>query len=297
MIYSSPPRLQAGDKVRVIAPSGPVPVERFEAGLACLCDWGLVPVYEPDLLDRYGYFAGTDQRRLQELLIALNDAEAKAIWCARGGYGASRLLSGIQPDQVPNKVLIGFSDITVLHTLWQRAGKQSAHACNLTGLSEWQEADRRALQQGLFEGCWPALKGRCSNHQGMVQGAVLGGNLTVLAALAGTGFLPDFRGAIVCLEDVSERPYRLDRSLTQLIQTGVFAETVGFVIGQLTSCYDLPSSQYDRNALSAILDVLEPLDVPILTHVPVGHERTALPLVLGANMILDSAQAQLRYIT
>ena len=293
-VFARPPLLRPGARVRLIAPSGPVPPERFQQGVACLREWELIPVYEQDILSREAYLAGSDQRRRRELEQALADEQAIAIWCARGGYGATRLLPELTLDCIGKQNLIGFSDVSVLHALWQRAGKQSVHACNITGLSEWSEADRNALYQGLFTGRWPALTGRMACGHGAVRGPVLGGNLTVLAALAGTGFLPSFRDAIVFFEDVAERPYRLDRSLTQLVQSGALAGAVGFVIGQLTDCQDPSGKEQGRNALDAILDVLAPLGKPILAEVSVGHERTSAPLPLGADMILDPASAQLR---
>jgi muramoyltetrapeptide carboxypeptidase len=123
----------------------------------------------------------------------------------------------------------------------------------------------------------------------------MGGNLTVFAALAGTPYLPSLRGAIVFFEDVAERPYRLDRSLTQLCQSDAFAGVAGFVIGQLTHCTDPTGQDSGCSALAAICSVLEPLGVPILADVSVGHERTSLPLPLGATTVLDATAGEIRF--
>ena len=289
-VFTPPPLLKPGARVRLIAPSGPVNAERFEKGVACLRDWELEPVYEPDIFAREKYFAGPDQRRRGELVRALADEQASAIWCARGGYGAARLLPGLTLCGVSARQLIGFSDISALHTVWQRSGRQSVHACNVSGLSDWSETDRRSLYNGLFSGRWTTLNGRVACGTESVRGPLLGGNLTVLASLAGTGFLPSWQGAIVVLEDITERPYRLDRSLNQLLQAGALNGVLGFVIGQLTDCHD---PEQNCSALEAILNVLTPLRAPILVEVPIGHERTSAPLPLGAEMILDPASAQL----
>ena len=288
------PLFQPGDRIRLIAPSGPVPAERFAQGVACLREWELEPVYEPEILSRETYLAGSDARRLAELQAALADHDARAIWGARGGYGAARLLSGVTPAQVGKQVLLGFSDLSALHALWHRAGRGSVHACNLSGLGEWEAADRLALYEGLFRGSWPSLQGQTALGRGCVQGPIMGGNLTVFAALAGTGFLPDLRGAIVFLEDVAERPYRLDRSLTQLLQTGVLQDVAAVAIGQLTKCEDPPGKEQGRSALDVMVDVLAPLNVPILTGLRIGHERSALPLPFGVDMVLDADAGVLR---
>jgi muramoyltetrapeptide carboxypeptidase len=294
-----PGLLQPGDRVRIVAPSGPVVErERFSEGIAWLREIGLQPDYDDDIFARSSYLAGSDERRRAELLAALADDTAAAIWFARGGYGATRLLPYLSAQQVAGRPrwLIGFSDATALHGLWQRAGLQSLHAANITGVMRWSEPARTQLYRYLFTGWLPALQGTvlCGHEQGCVQGILSGGNLTVLAALAGTGYLPVFAGTIVFLEDVAERPYRLDRYLTQLCQSGAFAGVRGFVIGQLTRCVDPPDQDAGCSALDAIHSVLAPLGVPILADLAVGHESSSLPLPLGNTVILDMAARQLR---
>jgi len=295
-VFRRSPPLQPGDCIRIIAPSGPVSPERFEHGLACLHEWGLVPVFEPDILRQKAYLAGSDARRLEELQTALADREARAIWAARGGYGASRLLPGLSPAQVGDLNLLGFSDITVLHALWQQAGRASVHACNLCGLGELHDNDRQSLYDGLFKDHWPTLQGSTASGTGRVQGPVMGGNLKVFSALVGTGCLPSLHGAILFLEDVAERPYRLDRSLTQLVQAGALEGIIAVAIGQLTACEDPPGNPQGRSALAALLDVLAPLEVPILTGLRIGHERSTLCLPFGVEMILDADVGVLRCV-
>ena len=296
-LYRLPPRLKAGDRIRIVAPSGPVDRERFMRGVAMLQDWGLRPVFSKRVFTRTGYLAGDDELRLAELNAALADPEAAAIWCGRGGYGMTRLLPLLEPGRIAERPrwLVGFSDITPLHALWQRAGWQSLHGAVMTNLADWGEAARGLLRGWLFDGVMPALTGTALSGDRPVVGPVLGGNLTVLASLAGTPYLPDLRGAIVFLEDVGERPYRLDRYLTQLVQAGAFIGTAGFVIGQLTDCVDPPGKDDGCNALDAVHAVLEPLGLPILAELPVGHENSSLPLPLGAPAVLDPSAATLSF--
>jgi muramoyltetrapeptide carboxypeptidase len=297
-----PPLLKPGDRVRIIAPSGPViERERFECGIAWLHEIGLQPVYDDGydagVFARSAYLAGSDQRRRDELQSALDDAEAAAIWCARGGYGATRLLPAFDPAvlaRCPPRWLIGFSDATALHGLWQRTGLQSLHAANITGIVRWSEQARTLLRDYLFTGLLPTLAGETLYGHGIVQAPLAGGNLTLLAAMAGTAYLPDLSGTIVFLEDVGERPYRLDRYLTQLQQAGAFAAVRGFVIGQLTNCSDPPDQIESCDALQTVHTLLQPLGVPILARLTVGHERDSRPLPLGARMVMDLDAGELR---
>ena len=284
-LLRAPARLQVGDRVRLIAPGGPIDRERFTEGLKVLDDFGLHSVYDDGIFARDAYFAGSDARRRSELQTALSDPQTRVIWCARGGYGTTRLLPAFSLSMIQQQPrwLIGFSDITALHGLWQRAGFQSLHGANVTSLSDWSETARSQLQHWLFGEPTLCLSGQTVCGREPVQGPVIGGNLTVMAALAGTGYLPSLRGAIVFFEDIGERPYRLDRCLTQLLQSGALTAAVGFVIGQLTACEDPPEKHAGYTALEALVRILEPLGVPILSDVAVGHEPSSWPLPLGAS--------------
>lgn len=298
-----PPLLRAGDRIRIVAPSGPVDAALFHQGVDCLSAMGFEPCFGEDVFSREAYFAGPDQRRRQEFQAALADSSARAVWFARGGYGATRILPGISKAQIlaQRQWLVGFSDASAMHSLWQQAGLQSLHASNITGLSGWSDEARARLFQWLMRGEMAPLRGQSvtGHGSGIVEGTLMGGNVTVLATLAGTGFLPVMRGALVFLEDVGERPYRLDRNLVQLCQSGVFDGAAGFIIGQLTDCDDddpRNGRSHGRGALEAVLSVLEPLGVPILTGLSVGHERSSLPLPLGARAVLDTAAQSLSII-
>lgn len=286
-----PPLLRRGDEVRIVAPSSGFARPAFEAGIACIERAGLRPVFDSGLFTEDRYLAGGDDRRLAELHRALDDERATAIWCARGGYGATRLLPNIDIASVrkARQWLIGFSDVTALHCRWQSAGLASLHGPVVTAVDTWGAEAREALWGWLFAGRAPPLPGRVVAGHGAVEGPVMGGNLAVLAAMAGTGFLPDFSGAIVLIEDVGERPYRLDRSLTCLFQAGAFAGVAAFVIGQLSACEE-PAG---RTATYGALDVIQELlasrapDVPVMVGLPVGHEPSSFPLPLGCPARLD----------
>ncbi len=287
-----PDAVRPGDVVRVIAPCGAFDRERFEAGLAIIQRAGLVVRYDDAVFSRHRYLAGDDERRLAELRHALGEPDARVLWVARGGYGATRLLPHLPVDAVrrASKWLVGFSDVTALHMLWARAGLASLHGANVTTLSQWSEGARDELMSWLTQPSPRLFRGRVMHRGDLVSGRLLGGNLTVLAAMAGTGTLPSLRGAIVLLEDVGERPYRLDRVLTQLVQCGAFDGVAGVIIGQLTDCSE-PNADY--TALDVLTDVLDPLGVPVLAELPIGHEPSSRAVLSGAMATLDTHEGVL----
>jgi muramoyltetrapeptide carboxypeptidase len=293
--YTIPPRLRPGDVVRVVAPCGPFERKRFDAGIGWLREAGLVPAHDQGIFARSGYLAGDDARRLAELEAALADRAARAIWVARGGYGAMRLLGQLEPRAVATapRWLVGFSDVTALHALWQRAGLASVHAANLASLEDWRAPACEALRGLLFDGTAVSLSGRPVAGKGVARGPLVGGNLALLAGLAGTGCLPDLQGAIVLVEEVREAPYRIDRMLTQLELAGVLAGAAGFAIGQLSDC-DPPRGEPEApGALEVVTERLARLGVPVLAELPLGHHRTSMAVPLGVEATLDCAAGTL----
>ena len=286
-----PNNLQEGSRVRIVAPCGVFDQERFQSGVDMLEKAGFITVFDDSIFASHRYLAGDDARRLEEMTAALKDEEAAAIWVARGGYGATRLVDQIAPEWVSraNKWLIGFSDVTALHALWTRAGVHSIHGANITTLGDWGP-DARAELYGLLKSS-PEQKfdGAVLSGEGRAQGRVMGGNLAVLTALLGTGQLPDFRGAVVVLEDIGERPYKLDRMLTQHRQAKTFEGVKAVVIGQLTGCDPRPEA--DFKTLDVVAENLAHLDVPVLSNVALGHEGSSRAVTLGATGIVDTMDA------
>lgn len=288
-----PDNLKKGSIVRIVAPCGRFGLERFEQGVKLLNKAGFTTVFDESIHEGYRYLAGTDERRLGELRSALKDEQADAIWVARGGYGATRLVDQINPAQVTeaNKWLIGFSDVTALHALWARAGVQSIHGANITTLADWGAEARRELYQSLCEPTEQSFTGSLAIGESNVQGQLVGGNLAVLTAMLGTGQLPDFSKSVVLLEDIGERPYKLDRMLTQHRQANTFKGVAGFLIGQLSGCE--PGEAEDYKAADVIVENLSHLGVPILTGLPLGHDGNSRAVLFGATALIDAAEATL----
>ena len=290
MTFARPQPLKAGDCVYVVAPGGPVDAERLHRGAALLREAGLVVMIQPDIGARDTFFAGSDARRLGELDAALQDPACRAIWAARGGSGTQRLLANLPdlPRHTPPPWLIGFSDISALHARWARSRIIGLHGANVSGLADWTEEARKALFGVLWGRPAPAQQFdrlRAFGMPGQARGPILGGNLTVLAALCGCGELPSWQDALVFLEDVGEAPYRLNRAACQLRLSGALKGAGGILLGQFSRCHAAPGTP---SAEEAVLEALAPLGLPGLAGLPVGHDDVSRCLPLGTAATLDT---------
>jgi muramoyltetrapeptide carboxypeptidase len=286
-----PAPLRPGDVVRVVAPSGPFDPSAFEAGVALLRNrFGLEPRYRPDIMARTGYLAGDDARRLAEWNEAAADPDARAIWCARGGYGAMRLLERIDPRRLvhPPKWLIGFSDITALHGVLNRAGLVTLHGPMVAFLPRLPAAALEHLECLLFgrasrpspgdaPGPGAGLVGTGVIRPGVVTGPLLGGSLTLLGHLCGTRFLPPLAGAVLFVEDIGEKPYELDRLVTQLRLSGALEGVCAVAVGQLSQCDD-----GEQRGLDTMRQLVRAMGVPAIEGLRAGHEVDNWALPLGA---------------
>jgi len=280
--------------VRVVAPSSPFDPDLLERGVAILRDrFGLEPRMRPDIGAVRGYLAGEDGRRVAEWQEAAGDHEAKAIWAARGGYGAMRLLHRIELPRLlhPPKWVVGYSDMTALHAALNGAGLVTCHGPVVTQLPRVTPEVLDHLEAMLFgeprEQTGPGLApgagitGAGVIRPGSASGALLGGSLALLAHLCGTPFLPRLRGAVLLFEDVGEKPYRLDRYLTQLRLSGALDGVRGVCVGHLSDC--------DHGGVSGaatVRELVRALGVPAIEGVAVGHEDRNLPLPLGSIVTL-----------
>jgi muramoyltetrapeptide carboxypeptidase len=269
---------------------------RRELGVA----HGVELVEAEGVLGRQGYFAGDDAARLAALQAAINDPSPGAIWCARGGYGATRLLARLDPSPLERhpKAFIGFSDITALMA-WSLAHARicSIHGPVVTQLATLGEMDRaRVIDMLVGQAASPLVaESGTTVHGGRVEGPLIVGNLEVLRCLVGTPHLPSLQGCILAIEEVGERPYRIDRALTQLIASGALRGVRGVAVGQLLACEDPPEATTTGvSAEQAVIERLEGLGVPIVTGFPFGHDphqNAALPF--GALVRLDADNAAL----
>ena len=291
------PALESGDIVRVVAPAGPYDPERLERGLAVLRDrFGLRPRMREDIGTRSGYLAGDDARRQAEWREAVVDPEARAIWCARGGYGTMRILPGLETGALLRspKLVIGFSDVTAIHAVLNQAGLVTVHGPVLVQLERLAPAALDHLEAMLFpthvrsalpSAAEPAPGTGCTGEAvirpGRATGPLLGGSLTLLAHLCGTRWQPRLAGALLFFEDVGEKPYRLDRYLTQLRLSGALDGVAGVAVGRLTDC-DEPG----LSAAEVVRAEVASLGVPAIEGIAAGHEADNRALPLGAQATL-----------
>lgn len=291
-----PPRLRPGDRVAVVAPSGPVVPERLDAGLDILRGWDLDPVLAPHVRaghEELTYLAAPDERRARDLQDAWCDPAVAAVFAARGGYGAQRmvdLLDWAAIRAAPPKPLIGFSDVTVLHEAFAlRAGIATLHGPAVAGeIFRKDEPTRDHLRRTLFTPEDPAVLTLAPGTArtlvpGRARGVTFGGCLALLASEAGTpDARPDATGGLLLLEDVGEAPYAIDRALTQLLRSGTLTGVAGVLLGSWARC-----GPYER-VRAVLMDRLGGLGVPIVEEFGFGHGDSALTLPLGIPATLDA---------
>jgi muramoyltetrapeptide carboxypeptidase len=251
---------------------------------------GWEPVVGDYVLERHGYLAGSDEHRLADLNRFVADRSIDGIWCIRGGYGAMRVLDQIDYASWFRrpKALIGYSDITAIHCgLNARADLVSYHGPTARG--HLTEFTRASLRAAVVDGAEPC--GKAPNAVtlcgGRTRGRLVGGNLALLAALAGTRYAPAYAGAILVIEDVNESVYRIDRMLTQLRLTGALHLVAGIAFGQFTEIPEEPGSE-GRTVLDVFTEFARRGTVPCLANIPVGHIADQWTLPLGSVAELDA---------
>jgi muramoyltetrapeptide carboxypeptidase len=288
-------RVRPGDHVAVIAPASCFDRASFESGLGVL-QARYQPQYSQGIFARHRYLAGDDTRRLTELLSALADPQARAVFCARGGYGATRLLGRLAGMAPPGerKLLVGFSDITALHLWLQAHGWTSIHGPVLTQLGRLDAGTHARLFELLESPAAAApLSGTDTYVPGRAEGRLVGGNLSMLSRVIGTAFMPVLEDTVLLLEDQGERPYRLDRMWTHLGLAGVFARVRGIVLGSFTNCEekDAPYSSADLLRELAVATGL-----PCAAGFPIGHGEHNEPVPLGVRVRLDADDRRLSFL-
>jgi muramoyltetrapeptide carboxypeptidase len=289
-----PPRLQPGDPVAVVAPAGPVPRDRFEAGANILAARYRL-VHDERIFAQHGFLAGRDEARLDELSRALASPDVRAVICARGGYGLMRLLPSLDVSaflQNP-KWLVGFSDATALHAWATRAGVATIHGPVVTQLGDLGEDDARALTSLLEGDAPPPLVGLRTLVGGRAEGRLVGGNLELVSRLIGTPWQLDLDGAVLLLEEVGERPYRIDRALTHLALAGALDGLRGVVLGDLHRCEE-PITPNSPSADEVVVERLASRGIPIVAGAPIGHGARNRAVPLGVPVTIDAGSLSFR---
>ncbi|MEH2136481.1 S66 peptidase family protein [Nostoc sp.] len=283
-----PPPLKPGDLLRVIAPSGALrEFEVFEQSVEIWRSRGYRLEISPQIDDKWGYLAGTDEIRRQQLAVAWQDPNCRGILCARGGFGSTRILEdwNWQQNSALPKWLIGFSDITAL--LWSLyiAGISGIHAPVMVTFADEPDWSIERLFDSVEGRPLAPLKG-CGWGGGVVSGTLLPGNLTVATNLLATPILPNLNGVILALEDVTEAPYRIDRMLTQWRLSGALSQVCGIALGGFTRC-EAPPNVPSFSVEEVLRDRLGDLGIPIVSNLPFGHDSPNAALPVGVEVTLD----------
>ena len=296
-----PPRRRL--RVRVVAPSSPFPEARMARGVARLCEAGLdVEDTSRVLVEGHAYLNGSDEERGAALEAALA-SDADVVWLARGGYGLTRLLSSLTLPDGPLPLVVGFSDATALSAHLFAHGIASAHGPLITTVADEPPASFQHLMRVLSgHTAGLSLSGLCPpighGPTGAADGVLFSANLCVLTHLVGTRSLPSLDGALLVLEEVGERPYRIDRMLTQLTESGALAGVRAVVLGHLAGCEEPGGKDGAPRAEDVFAERLSALGIPLVRGAPVGHlaPNFALPNGVRAHLAWSDGEAALRIV-
>ncbi|GAA5221825.1 S66 peptidase family protein [Membranihabitans marinus] len=297
-----PNKLFSGARIGLIAPASASSEEKIQKAIENIESWDLTVVEGKYLRSKNGFLAATDEQRLEDFHAMFADPSIDAIWCVRGGYGTNRLLERLDYNLVKNnpKILLGYSDITaLLNAIYHRTGLITYHGP--VASSEMTDYARREIENILFSTSKTAeiysfnhpmdnVQSYSVIQAGKAKGRLIGGNLSILSSMCGSGYLPDFADKIIFIEDVGERPYRLDRMLIQLKQASRLREAAAIVFGQFTDCNPPPDSQSVEEVL---LDWVKDIPCPIVSGYSIGHVSNQCVLPVGQMAELDTSRGSI----
>ena len=289
-----PPALRRGDTIGLVAPAGAWPEEEFVRGVQIISEYGFKVKIAPNLGQRQNYLAGPDRHRTDLLHAMWRDPEVKAVVAVRGGYGSLRILPAIDYRLIAEcpKILVGFSDITALHSaICRETGLVTFHGPMITTLGKIDADSLFSFFETLTRGvCGPvATRSLEVLRGGRASGRLAGGNLTTAVHLVATPYEVDWRDKIVFLEDIGEAPYRIDRMLTHLQLAGRFAGIRGLILGSFTNCGD------QELIWARVMEIFSTENFPIWANFPIGHGQRNRIVPLGTEAAMDSATGQLTF--
>lgn len=303
-----PKRLKKGDTIGLITPSSSITEEQLEKAIKNMKSLGLKIKLGKHIKAINGYLAGTDEQRLEDLHTMFADKEVDGIWCIRGGYGVGRILPKINYKLIKDnpKVLIGYSDITaLLLAVYEKTGLICFHGP--VASSDFTDYTVRHLKGVLMEknAIYPINYAKENNEvedplyrtkvirAGKAKGELTGGNLTLLAAMAGTPFKWDVKDKLVFMEDIGERPYRIDRMLTQILQSTNLHEAAGIILGVFEDCRAKEGSR-SLSLMECLEDRLGHLDMPIIYGLSFGHIKSHFTIPIGIQGEMNTATRSLK---
>ena len=270
-----PPNIQPGDTIGLVCPAGSIPIEKVQNCIQTLEKWGYRVQLGKTVGSKKDCFSAADIERAEDLQALLDDENIKAIICARGGYGLSRIIGALNFSKfnAHPKWVVGFSDITVLHAALQRQNCGSIHGPMAAAFNKGE------LGEKYIQSLRDCLEGRATHYQaashslntmGQVKAPIIGGNLCMIAHLVGSKNALESTGKIIFIEDVSEYHYNIDRLMIQCKHAGLFENCKGLIIGGFTDLKD-NASDFGATAYEIIAAHTKDLAIPICFDFPISH--------------------------
>ncbi|MGL5083347.1 MAG: S66 peptidase family protein [Microcoleaceae cyanobacterium] len=297
-----PPRLRRGDTIGLISPAGSISKSDLKRISLKANELGFQTKSAPNVLDQYGYLAGPDMNRAQDINTLFADDSVQALLATTGGWGSGRILSLLDYDLIRQnpKVILGFSDITALLLgIYSRSQLITFHG--LLGLAGWNPYSLEYFEKILLQG--EATTFQNLPHiqvqiitPGQAQGRLIGGNLSVLSGLVGSSFLPEWQNTILFVEDIGEDVYRIDRFLTHLKLAGILDQLSGFIFSQCTRCLDETDPSPTLTLWQVLLDHIRPLGIPAWYGSMMGHIQNQFIIPIGIRVEIDGSRGTIQML-
>lgn len=285
----TPPYLQKGDTVAIVSTARKNIDNNLKPTIDLLTGWGLNVKIGKTIGWDYYQLAGTDEQRAIDFQEQLDDSNIKAIWCVRGGYGTVKIIDKLDFSRFKQnpKWIIGFSDVTVLHSHLNTMGFQSIHGTMPVSIPRATDEAKNSLCAALFgDQLKYTLDCDALNHNGKAKGELVGGNLSILYSLLGSQSAVDCTDKILFIEDLDEYLYHIDRMMMNLKRNGCLSALKGIIVGAMTEMKD-NEIPWGRNALEIIEDNIKGLNIPIIYNFPAGHIRDNRALIFGKQVLME----------
>ncbi|MBT5274087.1 MAG: LD-carboxypeptidase [Flavobacteriales bacterium] len=284
-----PEKLKIGDKIGIISPARKITLNELDPAIKTIESWELKVELGSNLFEVDNQFSGTIEQRSTDLQTMIDDDSIKAILCARGGYGTVQIIDNIDFSKLKNnpKWIVGYSDVTVLHSHLNKLGIASLHATMPINFKTNAKESLASLKNGLFGNENNILCGpHPFNKFGKVEAEVVGGNLSILYSLLGSNSDVDTDGKILFIEDLDEYLYHIDRMMMNLKRNGKFTKLKGLVVGSMSDMND-NTIPFGKTAEEIILEYIKEFNFPVCFNFPAGHLDDNRTLVFGKECILE----------
>ena len=284
-----PNKLNKGDKVAIVATARAISKEELSQAVDLFKSWGLGVIFGANLFKIENQFAGNDDERANDLQEMIDNNDVKAIFCARGGYGTARIVDKIDFSNLKNnpKWIVGYSDVTVLHSHLNKLGIASLHATMPINFKTNAKESLASLKNGLFGNENNILCGpHPFNKFGKVEAEIVGGNLSILYSLLGSNSDVDTDGKILFIEDLDEYMYHVDRMMINLKRNGKLKNLKALIIGGMSDMND-NTIPFGKTAEEIILEYIKEFDFPVCFNFPAGHLDDNRTLVFGKECTLE----------